>query len=346
MTITLKELSGFLELSQTTVSRALNGYPEVSETTRQRVMTAAKEHGYSPNPRAKSLATGRAMTIGHIVCTSDNNEFVNPIFSDFLSGAGVVYTARGYSAHLSFVEAAQETEQYRRLVSQRSVDGVIVHAPKENDPRIALLQDMDVAFGVHGCVQHGATDYNYVEMDNFAALDLATDHLASLGHCRMVVLNGPKGLNFAERREDGHRAALTRHGISQDETTVVNDAMTEAYGYDMAMHFLSSNAPPTAFLAGSIVIAMGVQQAVLQCGLTVGRDISIVAHDDVLSYLPIGNVNPKFTVTRSSVAEAGGLLAEIVIDQVEGVAKAPRQEMLQPHLVVGQSSGPPSDVAL
>lgn len=59
MSITLKELSLLLGLSQTTVSRALNGYPEVSEATRLRVVKAAQDHQYSPNPRARSLATGR-----------------------------------------------------------------------------------------------------------------------------------------------------------------------------------------------------------------------------------------------------------------------------------------------
>ncbi|MDJ0820498.1 MAG: LacI family DNA-binding transcriptional regulator, partial [Paracoccaceae bacterium] len=61
----LKELSQHLNLSQTTVSRALNGYPEVSESTRKRVVEAARQLNYSPNARAKGLATGRAMAIGH-----------------------------------------------------------------------------------------------------------------------------------------------------------------------------------------------------------------------------------------------------------------------------------------
>ena len=65
--MTLKELSNLLGLSPTTVSRALNGYPEVSEATRKRVAAAAREHGYAPNTRARSLATGRAMAIGHVI---------------------------------------------------------------------------------------------------------------------------------------------------------------------------------------------------------------------------------------------------------------------------------------
>lgn len=102
MAITLKELSGLLGLSQTTVSRALNGYPEVKEATRLRIVKAAQDHQYVPNPRARGLATGCAMAIGHVLPLTEKTEMVNPIFSDFLSGAGEVYTKRGYGVHLSF----------------------------------------------------------------------------------------------------------------------------------------------------------------------------------------------------------------------------------------------------
>ena len=88
LAMNLKQLSDHLGLSQTTVSRALNGYPEVSDATRARVEAAAKAHNYRPNTRAKSLATGQAMAIGHVIPISSKHEMVNPVFADFLAGAG------------------------------------------------------------------------------------------------------------------------------------------------------------------------------------------------------------------------------------------------------------------
>ena len=93
----LRELSEILGLSQTTVSRALNGYPEVAEETRRRVQEAAVAHNYHPNIRARSLAIGRSMTIGHVIPVSKKHEMVNPIFSDFVAGAGETYSAAGYA---------------------------------------------------------------------------------------------------------------------------------------------------------------------------------------------------------------------------------------------------------
>jgi len=91
----LKELAESLGLSQTTVSRALNGYPEVRESTRARVLAAARAADYTPNARARRLATGRAMTIGHVLPLSGKQELVNPIFGDFIVGAGEVYAREG-----------------------------------------------------------------------------------------------------------------------------------------------------------------------------------------------------------------------------------------------------------
>ena len=109
----LKELSSLLGLSQTTVSRALNGYPEVGARTRERVLKAAQDHGYHPDSRAKSLATGRAMAIGHVIPLSSGHEMVNPVFSDFIAGAGEVYSRNGYDMLLSVVEDAGEEDAYR-----------------------------------------------------------------------------------------------------------------------------------------------------------------------------------------------------------------------------------------
>jgi len=77
----LKELSENLGLSQTTVSRALNGFPEVNSETRRRVAEAAERYNYRPNTRAKGLATGQSLSIGHIIPLSTRNELVNPVFA-------------------------------------------------------------------------------------------------------------------------------------------------------------------------------------------------------------------------------------------------------------------------
>ena len=138
----LKELSKKLGLSPTTVSRALNGYPEVNEATREKVVAAARRHHYLPNTRAIRLATGRAMAVGHVIPIVSRHELVNPIFADFIAGAGETYSRGGYDMVLSIVPDNDESRIYRELKARGTVDGVIVHSPVQNDGRIALLHEL------------------------------------------------------------------------------------------------------------------------------------------------------------------------------------------------------------
>ena len=138
----LKELAAGLGLSPTTVSRALNGYPEVNEATRTRVLAAAKRHDYQPNTRAIRLATGRAMAVGHVIPIATRHEIVNPVFADFIAGAGEVYARNDYDMLLSVVSDEEEHQTYRSLRAKGNVDGVILHAPRRDDPRIALLREI------------------------------------------------------------------------------------------------------------------------------------------------------------------------------------------------------------
>ena len=212
----LKELSATLGLSQTTVSRALNGFPEVSEATRIRIKDAAVKNNYRPNTRAKGLATGRTMSIGHVIPISTRHEIVNPIFADFIAGAGEVYSRKGYDMHLTVVPDIDEERIYRELASKRSVDGVIVHGPHENDPRIALLAEVGLPFVVHGRAGTGDAAYSWVDVNNRRAFQRATEFLLDLGHRRIALVNGLESMDFALRRREGFVAALQARGLTAD----------------------------------------------------------------------------------------------------------------------------------
>ncbi|HHL20506.1 MAG TPA: LacI family transcriptional regulator, partial [Aliiroseovarius sp.] len=160
----LKQLSELLKLSPTTVSRALNGYPEVSEATRKRVRAAADAHGYHPNIRARALATGRAMAIGHVLPLDSRNEVVNPIFGDFISGAGETYAQAGYDMLISIVSEAEQEEAYRAFRTKGNVDGIIVHGPRMHDSRISLLNDIGIPYVVHGRASDAREPYSWVDV--------------------------------------------------------------------------------------------------------------------------------------------------------------------------------------
>jgi len=116
--------------------------------------------------------------------------------------------------------------------------------------------------------------------------------------------------------------------------------MTESFGYLTASAMLDAAEPPTAFLASSVIIAIGIRRAAADRGLTLGRELSVICHDDELSYLNNDVGGPAFTATRSSIRAAGQRCAEMLIDLIEDPDQPPRQELWEVDLTVGQSTGP------
>ncbi len=335
----LKELATKLGLSPTTVSRALNGYPEVNEATRERVMAAAKRHNYRPNTRAIRLATGRALAIGHVIPLATRHEIVNPIFADFIAGAGETYSRNGYDMILSVVPDDAEEQAYRDLKSRGTADGVILHAPRMNDPRIPLLHEIGIPFLVHGRATGTELPYPWVDVNNRRAFQRATEFLLDLGHTRIGLVNGLEFMDFAIRRRTGYVDALAARGISPDPRLMSSDEMTEVSGYRAASAMLDS-ASPTAFLVASMISGMGVRRAIEERGLKMGRDVSVIIHDDDLSYLKNGGDVPIFTATRSSVRDAGRIAAEMLLGIIANPGEAPDHRLLEAELIIGQSTGP------
>lgn len=51
-----------------------------------------------------------------------------------------------------------------------------------------------------------------------------------------------------------------------------------------------------------MMTAQGVYRAATQLGLTIGKDVSVIAHDDVFPYLTPGSMMPPLSTTRSPCA--------------------------------------------
>jgi len=335
----LKELSDILGLSTTTVSRALNGYPEVNSETRARVLTAARRYDYTPNQMARRLATGRTHAIGHVIPLA-THQMINPLFADFIAGAGETYSAGGYDMILSVVPDHDEREAYRSMISQGKVDGIMVHGPKLDDMRIDLLTELGVPFVVHGRDGRDEESYSWLDMNNRRAFLRATELLLDLGHQRIALVNGLESLHFARRRRTGYEDALTARGILVDPDLVRGADMTESFGFGTARDMLALADPPTAFVTSSIMIALGVQRALGEAGLRSGRDVSIVTHDDDLSFLPNSGPVQMFTATRSSIRQAGRRAAEILLERIANPSSPLQHELLEADLTIGRSTGP------
>ncbi|SDB34832.1 transcriptional regulator, LacI family [Bauldia litoralis] len=337
--IKLKDLAERLGLSPTTVSRALNGYPEVNEKTRQRVLEVARQFDYRPNASARRLATGRAGAIGAVLPTN-RNLLVDPHFVEFLAGIGERLVEDEIDIVLSPTTGDDEMASYRRMAAGTRVDAIILSSPMVDDPRVPLLLKLGFPFVIHGRTGEKAAAHAWLDIDNEGGFRHATNHLLDLGHERIGLINGELRFTYAIYREGGYREALRSRGIEADPRLMANGTMTDEFGYRATQRFLAEQPPPTAIVVGSMMLALGAFRALRSAGLELGKDVSIIAHDDVFPFLNADRMVPPMSTTRSSIRSAGTRVAEIAIDLLTGHPPARLQELWPVDLVIRGSTGP------
>ncbi|MFC7067862.1 substrate-binding domain-containing protein [Brucella rhizosphaerae] len=331
----LREFAKQLGLSATTVSRALSGYPEVAETTRMRVRDEAARLGYSPNVNAVRLVTGRAGAIG--VVMGRNSEFH---FAEFMRGMAERLSQDEVDILVSPIAnngTEDEIELCRRLATSRRVDAIIVTSPKPNDERIRLLSELGMPFLVHGRSKIDVP-HAWLDIDNEGAVYRSTTHLLDLGHCRIAMINGRQGFTFSLDRDIGYRKALEEKGFEFDPGLVEHGDFTDEIGYRLARKLLERDLRPTAFVAGSMMTALGIYRAARSFGLTIGKDISVIAHDDVISFLSADNMVPSLTATRSSMRAAGKRCADMLMDILDGKSPADIHELWPVELILRETA--------
>ena len=334
--VTLKDLAEELVLSITTVSRALGGYSDVAESTRLRVTRAAEEMGYVPSATARRLQKGRTDTIGFVIPTR-GPRFSDPFFSELLAGIGNAAARHNFDLLVSTQppDSAEEQAAYRRMAQGRLVDGLLVVRTRVEDWRIDYLSRIGLPFVAFGRSDLDV-DFPYVDEDGVRGLELVTQHLVERGHQRLAFISAPEGLMFCELRWAGLEAALERHGLSlRPEHRIVGD-LTQRGGFSAMNQLLDASPTPTAVIACNDLMALGAISAAQRRGLVVGRDVAITGCDDI----PLAeHSHPSLTTLRQPIYDIGTQICDMLVCLMQGEVLGERHVLLQPELVVRESSG-------
>lgn len=334
--VTLKDLAAKLGLSITTVSRALAGYGDVAEMTRQRVLQAAEEMGYVPDVTARRLQKGQTDTIGFVIPTH-GPRFSDPYFSELLAGIGNEAARHNFDLLISTrpPDTPEEQAAYRRMAEGRLVDGLLVVRTRVKDDRIAYLAKLGFPFVAFGRSDLDV-DYCYLDENGFRGMELVGEHLVALGHRHLAYISGPDNLMFCAYRRAGLEAALQRHGMAIPADYAMASDLTQQGGFAAMRQLLDRSPPPTAVVAFNDLMALGAISAAQQRGLVVGRDVAITGFDDI----PLAeHSHPPLTTVHQPVYDIGCQICNMLIRRIQGEELAERHVLLQPQLVVRQSSG-------
>ncbi|GAA4869033.1 DNA-binding transcriptional regulator CytR [Serinicoccus chungangensis] len=275
-------------VSTALASFALNDRDGVSASTKARILEVAERLGYAADPLARGMRTGQTGSYALMV-----RNMRNPYFLEVLRGAQESASRHGASVFLvdSAYSVEREREHVRHLAAQR-VDGLAI-APVGSGDAVSLWQEL--APGKPTVVVNAVardTDVLTVGPDNVSAVDQAVDHLAALGHRRLTFYSAPRGVMADHDRLERFLERCETLGLEPDpvETPLDFDA-----AYQVTASLLRGPQPPTAIITNSDYTAHAVYRASRDCGVQVGRDLSVIGHDDLLTS-PL--LDPPLTTLR------------------------------------------------
>ena len=298
---TIADIAERAGVSKGAVSYALNGQPGVSDTTRRRVLEIAQEIGWNPNGAARALTGAPSHTIGMALRRPARILGVEPFFMELISGVEMELSAGSYALTLQVVaDQAAEIAVYRRWWGERRVDGVLVCDLRVEDPRIAVLEELELAAVVIGAGA-GAGSLASVWSDDADAVVEAVEYLATLGHRHIARVGGLPELLHTQVRTDAFTAVCQRLGLSPAVT--ISTDYTGEEGARATRRLLSSSQRPTAILYDNDVMAIAGLAVAREMGFAVPVDVSLIAWDDsVLCQL----VHPPLTAMSRDIPAYGG----------------------------------------
>lgn len=340
----IRELAKEAGVSMATASRALNDRAEVSASTRQRVLEVAERLGYQPNVSARTLVRRRSDTVGLLWETIWITQGRSQPFLESLCVA-VKMALDEVGLHLILLSTRDGSpDGITRQARAHSLDGLILMGIDVSNPAIQRLVEAGIPTVAFDLDLRGPRAAS-VGSDNVASAALAVDHLVGLGHTRIATIAGPERMLPAQDRLDGFVQRMRELHLDVPEEYIVRGDFFHDTGVKAMQGLLALPEPPTAVFAASDEMAIGAMRAVLDAGLRVPEDVSLVGLDDLES---AALVRPSLTtLAQDHLALARSLVARLSAIVERGRAgegdDAPSENpptLLPTRLIVRESTGP------
>ena len=330
-------------VSRAMVSYVVNGRAgdqvSVAEETRLRILRAIEELGYEPDARAQALRSGNSKTIGLIL-----PDIRNPHFWGNADGIEQAAREAGYHLLLSSMDLnADYGKEIFKSLSERWIDGLVFlmgsFIDQSDDARNTLvrLRKRQLPIVEIGDYLNQNHNVDCVVSDYYQVTLEAMDHLYSLGHRRIGLINGVALPDLASDRVQSYRQTLKDHGLAVNEDLIVNCGPNIEDGFQATRWLLRRADRPTAIIAINDLLAMGVLRAAGDLGMRVPMDLSVVGYDDI----PAANyLTPRLTTASKDAVRMGREAVRLLLDRIKAPEQPSRRIELQAKFIIRESTGP------
>ncbi len=280
--VRLKDIAQIVGVSVMTVSKALRDEPDVSVTTKARIKQLAADMGYVPDSSAQGLRTKTTKLFGLVIPST-----TNPIYARIVFAIEERAHELGYDLLLchTYNKAEREDAGLRRLLSRR-VDGLFITPVYRFEAEARIYQEIiarKIPTVLLGTPAPFCRNFPAIEIEDQVASYHAAKHLIGLGHKKIAYLTGPPAAPWAHERFEGYRRALREANFELDDKLVFAAGNTIEEGTTAALQMLNEGCHPTAIMAVSDLVAIGCADTLLQQGIKIPEDISLVGFGNILT---------------------------------------------------------------
>lgn len=329
MAATIKDVARRAGLSQSTVSRALNQSGYVSAEAQQRIDEAVHELGYQPNWLARGLK-GQASRLAGLIVPEVSSLYDNLI----IQSVSAVLHESGYGMILCINNEDAEVDLgYLKVLQEKRVDGIIyvhpLHGSNSAFVRNLAQQGLPIIELNRRCEEDLLDG---VLADNVQSGHQITDYLIGLGHRRIGLIMGETDLTTGQNRLSGYRHALNDAAIPIDQDLIRIGSFSQEHGEVGMGALLQLAERPSAILAGSNRILMGILKVLGEQNIRIPDDMSVAAFNDT-EWLSIWN--PPITTVDIATEEMAKLSVDLLLRRINSAQNEtrPRTYLLSTSLI-------------
>lgn len=327
--VTRKEVAMKAGVSVSVVSRALNNSGYVAEDKKRKIIKLAEELGYYPNPVAMSLQQQRTKQI-LFYCKDIMNVYNIELYGGMVKEA----KKRGY---MVMINAGYDFNNIRTTM----IDGVILpneHLAAFYAQKIGIKYHLPVVSASYSGYVNFRKSIPIVDVDIYKVVHTAIDYLKKNGH-KKIALAVPYAYDSNQSRILAWRGEMApvlgkdikkyfiyagKNTASADLASSPKENVEESLfteenfleeGKYAAQVYLEQKSDATAILCFNDEFALGMMNELLNRGVKIPEDISLIGIDGISTR---NHVRPVLTSVSLFPEKHGAKCAEILMDMIEG----------------------------
>lgn len=303
--VTIYDVAREANVSMATVSRVVNGNPNVKPTTRKKVLEAIDRLGYRPNAVARGLASKKTTTVGVII-----PDISSIFYSELARGIEDIATMYKYNIILS--NSDQNTDKELHLLNTmlgKQVDGIVFMGGNITDVHVEEFKRSPVPIVLAASVEEQAQTPS-VNINYEQAIYDSVQLLVEKGHKRIAFVSGPMSEPInSVRKLAGYKRALEEADIAFDDVLVAEGDYSYDSGIEALAHLLEQSDKPTAVIAATDEMALGVIHGAQDRGVSIPEDLEVIGFDNTRLSLM---VRPQLTTVVQPTYDIGAVAMRLL----------------------------------